>query len=546
MVGSTDEADPTPWREVRPAIAGGARPPSAWVGAAIGAAVVALLVWQDHVPAAVVLATVVVGLVVVRRVSPRADRAVARVLVSVGHVVGVALTWLMMGLVALVFVVPVWALTRLLRWNPLEPEPRHGRWALRVRRSWESMPHRGFANERRSLPRASRLHGLAVTAVPLVVLVLLAFPFRSQTTRAADRILPDWVVGGSSAPGTGPATEVVAPIETIPEPHGDGPDGNPRDGRLALGDAPWLAQYIGEYFPVPLLYDSHLTVRLADNPGQFVTVRSRVRDSYVPAGAGDDPAALDVWFFGSSALFGQGQRNEHTIPSEVARLAESQGLVLRVQNFGVPGYRAWQDDLALAQLLTEREAPDLIVMYQGFNDIMATIGPGSRTEVDAGWADDVRRALHESDAEIGGTTDADDPTPRTSGTSPQNSAIVFGRAARFARAIAGAWGVPLAQYLQPSLWTRDLAVDDATLANVGADREWHDSFAIGWNEARRLMATDGVVDLGDSLDDLDELVYSDLAHHNERAAQVVAEDLYAHLEPELARLAGEKVAAGQG
>ena len=46
------------------------------------------------------------------------------------------------------------------------------------------------------------------------------------------------------------------------------------------------------------------------------------------------------------------------------------------------------------------------------------------------------------------------------------------------------------------------------------------------------------------LDELDELVYEDLAHHNEHTARVVAEAMYASLAPRLDRLTVEQGADG--
>lgn len=547
MVDGASHDVVTTWQETELVASGEPRSPSALAGAAVGAVVVGVLLGLGHTVVAVVLAAVVIGLLLVRTVSPRADGVLGTVLLKLGHWVGLGLSWVAMGFVVLVVVLPVWAVTHLVRWNPLEPEPRRGRWARHRVRSWETLPHREFTFERRSLPWRTRLHGLLVIAAPLALLLIVAFPLRDKALNLGGHLWP-----GSTgefddetvAPPVGAPTE-SATLATIPEPHGDGPN-DVIDGLFALPDEPWVAQYNDEAYPAAFLYDPFLTVRLADSNGRYVTEKDRVRLSYTPAGAEDDPDALDVWFFGSSALYGLGQRNDHTISSEVARLAEQDGLILRVQNFGVPAYQAWQDALLFGQMLTERDAPDLAVTYQGFNDMMWSLPAGSPTEVIAGFSPDVKRALRESGAQIAGTTEADDPVPHTTGTSPQNAIDVFGRSARFTRDIAGAEGVPLAQFLQPSIWTRDLPVDDASLANVGADREWHDSFAIGWNQARAGMAVDGVVDLGDSLDTFNELIYQDLVHINERGTYIVARAMYEQLRPELERLADAKADDANG
>ncbi len=531
------------WREVEaidtPASAG----PPVLAGILLGGALVAFLIWRDHVEAAVILAAVVATITLLRRVWPAFDRVFGRFFAAVGHAVGIGLSWLALGLTMLVVVLPVWVITTVLRWDVLEPDHERGGWAIRRFRVWQSRPDRGFANERQTLRWQTRVHGFLVVAVPLAVVAIIAFPLRDPSLRLAGELMPGHLVFGGSddtaAPvGPGPATDTPG---ALPDPTGDPPDGAPRDVFLAHAGDPWVPDFFNQYFPVKFAFDPYLTVRAADREEQYVNVHDRVRRSYVPDGAADDPAALDVWFFGGSALFGQGQRDDHTIPSEVVRLAEEAGVPIRAQNFGVPSYMAWQDAVLLAQLLTERPAPDLIVTYEGYNDIVQTIWAGSPTQVSTGFANQVRDALIEGGADLAGADNsAVDPMPRTSAYSPQNSATVFGRAAGTQRDLAEVHDIPIAQYLQPSVWTRDLAVDDATLANIGSDRAYHDSYKLGWNRARELMATDGVVDLGDSLDDLDELVFDDDVHTNETGARVVAEAIYADLADTLQQLHDEK------
>lgn len=540
--------DKRAWREVEAVATPASAGPPLLVGIALGAAVVAFLIWRDHVEAAVILAAVVATLTLLRRVWPAFDRVFGRFFAAVGHAVGIGLSWLALGLTMIVIVVPVWVVTSVLRWDVLEPDHERGGWAIRRFRVWQSRPDRGFANERRTLRWQTRLHGFLVVAVPLAVVAIIAFPLRGPTLRLAGEVMPGHLFFGgggddtATAPGA-PTTATTTP-GAIAEPTGDGPDGAPRNVMISEAGEPWAQDLFNEYFPVVFGYDPYLTVRVADRQGQYVNVHDRVRASYVPEGARDDPGALDVWFFGASALFGQGQRDDHTIASEVARLAEESGVPLRVQNFGVPSYLAWQDAVLMAQMLSERPPPDLIVTYEGYNDISNTLPQGSPTQVSTGFADQVRGVLSDAGASFAGAdSDSTDPIPRSTAWSPANSATVFGRAADLQRDLAEVNGIPIAQYLQPALWSRDLAVDDATLANIGADRQYHDSYKVGWNQARALMATGGVVDLGDSLDSLDELVYSDDVHHNETGARVVAEAIYANLADTLQRLHDEKASA---
>ena len=78
---------------------------------------------------------------------------------------------------------------------------------------------------------------------------------------------------------------------------------------------------------------------------------------------------LSVWFFGGSALFGDGQRDDHTIPSEFARLAEADGIPVEVRNYGRPGVAMWQELQLFEQTVAAGQKPDLVVFYDGFNDL---------------------------------------------------------------------------------------------------------------------------------------------------------------------------------
>jgi len=543
-VGTEIAAVSATWRESPREADTAPTEPSRLVGPLVGVAVAGFLIWRGHVTAAAVLAVVVVGLVVARKASPRVDAAVARGLAAVGRGAGLGLSWLLLGAIMVAVIVPVWLLTHLFRWNVLEPTGAHGRWDERRLRPWQVHPERTFADERRDLDPRTRLHAAVLLLVPLGLVALVAFPLRDPALRFAGAVVPGHLFIGADEP---PAATSAVPATTpgaaeqdgIPEPTGAGPEGSLQSTMVSHEDEPFAQAMFSEMFPLAFGYDPYLTVRMADVQGEYVNNAARVRASYLPPAAVDNPDALDVWFLGSSALWGIGQRDEHTIPSEVARLAEAEGIALRVHNFGVPTYRSWQDALLLAQLLTERSAPDLIVALEGYNDISNFLGAGSATQVVPHFADEVRRVLIDEGAYGQDIASDQEFIPRTTVRSPQNAADIFARGARITRAVAADFDVPLVQYLQPALWSRDQAVDDATLDNIGSDREFHASYSVGWNQARALMAVDGVIDLGDSLDDLDELIYQDDVHTNEVGARAVGAAILAHLQPTLEELSQE-------
>ena len=101
--------------------------------------------------------------------------------------------------------------------------------------------------------------------------------------------------------------------------------------------------------------------------GRYINSADGVRRSYEPRGSAGEEA-IEIWFFGGSTTWGEGQRDGHTIPSEVARAAERDGVVVRAVNFGERGYTNFQEFLLLEQQLAERPAPDHVVFFDGQNE----------------------------------------------------------------------------------------------------------------------------------------------------------------------------------
>ena len=138
----------------------------------------------------------------------------------------------------------------------------------------------------------------------------------------------------------------------------------------AMRSAPWAAQYIDDFlaFDLSEIQLEPYIVRLpADFQSRYINIADGERRSYQPtATPGVEP--LRVAFFGGSTMFGVGQRDEHTIPSALARLAEMRGVPLEVHNYGMVAWVSWQEVLYLERLLSAGERYDLVVFYDGSND----------------------------------------------------------------------------------------------------------------------------------------------------------------------------------
>lgn len=67
-----------------------------------------------------------------------------------------------------------------------------------------------------------------------------------------------------------------------------------------------------------------------------------MHDGIRPSLEVDEPE-LVVWFFGGSTMFGFGQRDEHTIPSEIVRSPAADGHRIEAVNVGTPTWAIWQE-----------------------------------------------------------------------------------------------------------------------------------------------------------------------------------------------------------
>ena len=187
-----------------------------------------------------------------------------------------------------------------------------------------------------------------IAGIMLVLILGLEAAYRMQG--AARRVL--------SAPIAGPAASVPPSLL-------DKTDWWPaynRDHKQEK-DLKW-ASYV--YVRNPTFTGTHITV---DSAGHRVTPQ--------PEGTGG--RTVEVFFLGGSTTFGWFHREALTIPAVAAQRLQSvlgPGSRLRVTNFGVPGRTFTQELIELLLQLQAGARPDVVVFYDGINDVTATVQNG--------------------------------------------------------------------------------------------------------------------------------------------------------------------------
>jgi len=137
----------------------------------------------------------------------------------------------------------------------------------------------------------------------------------------------------------------------------------------AFANSPWVNDYFAEDHRAAILdWHSYVYWRLRPFHGRYMNVDEngirRTWQSPDSAAAG----ALNIFMLGGSTTWGNGSRDDHTVPSELSRLLHEHGVKAHVTNFGESGYVSMQELITLELQLRKGNIPDLVVFYDGVND----------------------------------------------------------------------------------------------------------------------------------------------------------------------------------
>jgi lysophospholipase L1-like esterase len=419
-------------------------------------------------------------------------------------------------------IIPLWALNALVRIDPLDDgwQPAASNWRTRpdgLRPDGQIIGASRIGSVEHLSGPTKRWGRVRRVAVVIVVLAALA---------AVVQALPDGGNETATEPSTGAAPASAADEDLVFV-------GLPVTS-YAHEDEPWIYDHIREVYEQVHAWDPFLGTRMRDFDGDYLAVKDQARVSYQPA----DPD-LTVWYFGGSTMFGIGQRDNHTIPSEIARLAEKDGISIRSENYGAPGWVNWQETVLLEELLRTEEAPDLIVFYDGANDWSA--GQDRLVHGDTDPAHNWRITLSDDEAAM---RDRSFPTGNEDVSASDVVPLVaaqYRRGVERARDLADEAGVPVVHFWQPSMETKRYSPSDEGVF----ERTNIDPPPVGarWSPERHealVQSKTGAIDVSDALDGIHVPVLWDWAHTNELGARTVAEALYARLAPTLGEATGPR------
>ena len=125
----------------------------------------------------------------------------------------------------------------------------------------------------------------------------------------------------------------------------------------------WSKKHFKEFIQLDVKYSDYLIWRRSSFQGETINISEdgfRLNDS---SSLHVDFANSKVWFFGGSAMWGSGSKNEFTIPSFYEEMSNKKSI-----NFGETGYTSSQELNMLLKYINLGK-PKYIFFYDGANDI---------------------------------------------------------------------------------------------------------------------------------------------------------------------------------
>ncbi len=315
-----------------------------------------------------------------------------------------------------------------------------------------------------------------------------------------------------------------------------------------IASEPWAAEY-GEALTDYQLGDEAYVPYLVNGPhafeSRYLNATDTERVSYEPP-VPDGRSPLRVAFLGGSVMFGVGQRDEHTIPSEFARLAEDAGVPVEVHNYGLPGWVSWQEFQYLERLVAAGEEYDLVVFYDGFNEFLVqnTGYSTDPTHLGAGTVNQLAGEYHD-EHETSQTV--------TAGLREVGAAYArFSAVGRLVDRFRGGDPVGEGAYTSTAtpdqrrdaalgIYRRAIDLTDAVLADSDTPVHffWQPTKA-GWDPSVIDRLPDEVTDVSHALDGHEDELYIDEVHTNEAGAHLMAQALWDELGPQVEALADRR------
>jgi len=138
----------------------------------------------------------------------------------------------------------------------------------------------------------------------------------------------------------------------------------------------WAESLFKEFDSLKIVFSPYTIWRRSEFTGEHINIDNLgIRKTWNPSNR-DKEEVKKIYIFGGSALWGTGARDDFTIPSFLSKRLNNQGIPCDITNYGESGYIFTQEIVKLVLLLNEGYRPDVVLFYDGFNDVYSAYSYG--------------------------------------------------------------------------------------------------------------------------------------------------------------------------
>jgi lysophospholipase L1-like esterase len=145
-------------------------------------------------------------------------------------------------------------------------------------------------------------------------------------------------------------------------------------GADSYGDADWPSEYCDEQRELAMEWHPYVYWRLRPFDGEIINVDGdglRHTWNWSPGSGDCDAGRTRIFVLGGSTIWGPAARDDYTVPSYLSKMLVDAGLCVEVLNLGETGYVSTQELILLQRKLQHGDIPDLVVFYDGVNEIFS-------------------------------------------------------------------------------------------------------------------------------------------------------------------------------
>jgi hypothetical protein len=299
---------------------------------------------------------------------------------------------------------------------------------------------------------------------------------------------------------------------------------------------PWAVQHFKEFHDAEGgEYHRYVIWRHKPYSGQTLNIdKEGVRVTPPISGL---PAAPATYFFGGSAMWGEGASDETTIPAHYEALSRETAV-----NYGEGGWTAHQSLNQLMEVMAAGRKPTTVVFYDGFNEILAKCSRGNdffshlsekhiRDELEyeptevGYYLRSIKAAAKSVATGIFGRN-PDNKKVYDCNTNPQKADLVAEALLRdwaIAKYVAESNGARFFAFLQPVAFLSKTKLSQ--LSPEELDAELGQQFETVYPLIRAKMKERGIgIDMSGTMD-LDDYFYVDICHLSPNGNRVIAEGM---------------------